>query len=257
MKKIYFITAISAIFALLLFVGSGLHAQSKAKVENVDFSVQGETLVINYDLNKGKTGETFNVSLNIMTKAGKKINAFSFTGDVGKGVYGGKAKNIVWDLTKDNVYLDDEITVEVLAQSEIQIKPVSVGGAMLRSLVFPGWGNSYAKGGGAYWLMGVVGYAAAGGAVFFNNQAYNSFEDYKKETENAVKRDQLYTDAQDYQQKQTMLMYGAAAIWAVDIIWTGIQAGSANKKAHNQKVSMGYFYNPVARQPMFSVSYKF
>jgi hypothetical protein len=256
MKKIYFITAISAILILLIFVGNGLYAQSKAQVENVDFFVEGETLVINYDLEKAKTGELFNITVNIMTKAGKKISAFSFTGDVGKGIYGGKGKKIVWDLTKDNVYLDDEITVEVLAQSEMQAKPVSVGGAMLRSLVFPGWGNSYVKDGGAYWLMGVFGYAAAGGAVFFNNKSYNAFEDYKV-SEDPVERGQLYTDAEDYQQKQKTLMVGAAAIWAVDLIWTGIQAGSANKKARSQKVSMGYYYNPVVRQPMFSVSYKF
>ncbi len=257
MKKKYFITAISAIFILLIFVGNGLYAQSNAKVENVDFFVEGETLVIKFDINKSKTGETFNVTMNIMTKAGKKINAFALTGDVGKGVYGGKMKRIVWDLTRDNVYIDDEITVEVLAQSEMQAKPVSVGGAMLRSLVFPGWGNTYVKDGGAYWLMGVFGYAAAGGVVFFNNKAYNSFEDYKAETDDAVKRDQLYTDAEDFQKKQKALMFGAAAIWAADLIWTGIQAGSANTKARNPKVSMGYFYNPVARQPMFSVSYKF
>jgi len=256
MKKIYFFTAVAAIFTFFVLFGNGLYAQSKAQVENVDFNVEGETLVINYDLEKAKTGETFNITVNIMTKAGKKISAFSFTGDVGKGVFGGKAKKIVWDIAKDNVYLDDEITVEVLAQSEMQAKPVSVGGAMLRSLVFPGWGNRYVKDGGAYLLMGVFGYAAAGGAIFFNNQSYNAFEDYKV-SEDPVERDKLYKDAEDFQQKQKTLMFGAAAIWAVDLIWTGIQAGSANKKAHDPKVSMGYYYNPVVRQPMFSVSYKF
>lgn len=256
MKKLYFYSAVAAVFAFLIFSCNSLYAQSKATVENVDFAVEGETLVINYDLEKAKTGELFNVTVNIMTKAGKKINAFTFTGDVGKGIYGGKGKKIVWDLAKDNVYLDDEITVEVLAQSEMQAKPVSVGGAMLRSLVFPGWGNSYVKDGGAYWLIGVFGYAAAGGAVFFNNESYNAFEDYKV-SEDPAERDKLYSDAEDYQQKQKTLMVGAAAIWAADLIWTGIQAGSANKKARNQKVSMGYFYNPVVHQPMFSVSYKF
>ncbi len=253
----YLITAISAIFVLLIFVGNGLYAQSNAKVENVDFSVQGETLVINYDLNKGKLGEMFSVSVNIMTKAGKKISAFSFTGDIGKGVYGGKGKKIVWDISKDNVYLDDEITVEVLALSEMQSKQISMGGALLRSLVLPGWGNTYVKGDGAYWLIGVAGYGAVAAAAMFNNKAYTSFEDYNDEKEDAVKRDQFYTDAEDYQQKQKMMMYGAVAIWIGDLIWTGIQAGSANAKARNPKVSMGYFYNPVARQPMFSVSYKF
>jgi len=256
MKKIYFITSVAVLFFLLLFIGSNLQAQSKAKVENVDFFVEGETLVITYDIAKSKIGETFNVTVNIMTKSGKKINAYALSGDVGKGVYSGKNKRIIWDLAKDNVYIDEEITVEVLARSETQAKPLSVGGAMLRSLVFPGWGNTYVKGGGAYWLMGIAGYAAVGGAVIFNKKANNSFEDYKI-SEDPAERDQLYTDAENYQKSQKILMFGAAAIWAVDLVWTGIQAGNANSKARNSKISMGYYYNPVARQPMFSLSYKF
>jgi len=275
MKKInkYFVVLCLALLPLLF--ANNLFSQTKALVTNVDFYVEGDNLIITYDIEKAKTGESFIVGVSVTTKSGNKINAYSLIGDVGKGVFGGKYKRITWDLVKDNVYLDDEIQVEVFLQSEKDAKAgvveketkpatttqstaksVSVGGAIFKSLVFPGWGNRYVKDGGAYWLMGVLAYGAAGGAVYFNNQAYNAYEDYKI-TEDATERDKFYTDAEDFQSKQKMLMISAAAIWTIDLIWTGIQAGNANKKARNSKMSMGYYYNPVARQPMISLSYRF
>lgn len=257
------------IFCMAGFIflpNTSVKAQNKGRVSNVDFFLEGENLIITYDIEKAKTGETFTVSVNISTVKGTKINAFTLNGDVGPGIYGGKYKRIIWDLAKDNVFLDDEIFVEVIAESENysgagtnigknEYKQVSVGGAMLRSLVFPGWGNSYAKGGGAYWLMGVAAYGAAGAAVYFNDRAYNQYEDYKLEID-PDERNQLYQDASDNYNMQKTLMYAAGAIWVADIIWAGIQAGKVNKEARQSKVSMGYYYDPVVRTPMFSVSLK-
>lgn len=261
----YFKTYISilALAGFLMIMPETASAQSKARVENVDFFLKGENLIITYDIERAKTGETFNVGVNISTAKGTKINAFALSGDVGAGVYGGKFKRITWDLAEDNVFIDDEIFVEVIAESESARKigkqgsgnQVSVGGAMLRSLVFPGWGNSYAKGGGAYWLMGIAAYGALGTAVYFNDQAYNQYEDYKQATDPA-ERDQLFQDAGDSYDMQRNLMYAAGAIWVIDLIWTGIQAGNVNKQARQSNLSMGYYYDPVVRTPMFSVSLK-
>lgn len=275
MKTTYQIFTNFLIIAATVLFSLNLTAQTKAQALNVDFYIEGDNMIITYDIEKAKTGESFIVSVSVTTKSGNKINAYSLTGDVGKGVFGGKYKRITWDLVKDNVYLDDEIQIEVFLQSEkdanigvveketkptlktqASAKSVSVGGALIKSLVFPGWGNRYVKDGGAYWLMGVLAYGAVGGAVYFNNEAYNAYEDYKV-TEDATERDQFYKDAEDFQGKQKALMYTAAAIWAADLIWTGIQAGNANRKARTSKVSMGYYYNPAARQPMVSLSYRF
>jgi len=275
MKKFNTYFAVLSLALLPFLFANNLVAQTKALVANVDFYVEGDNLIITYDIEKAKTGESFIVSVSVTAKSGNKINAYSLTGDVGKGVFGGKFKRINWDLVKDNVYLDDEILVEVFLQSEkdakagvvenetkpttttpTTAKSVSVGGAIFKSLVFPGWGNRYVKGSGAYWLMGVLAYGAAGGAIYFNNQAYNAYEDYKI-SEDATERDQFYKDAEDFQGKQKVLMFTAAAIWAVDLVWTGIQAGNANKKARSSKMSVGYYYNPVAKQPMISMSYRF
>ncbi|MCF8364947.1 MAG: hypothetical protein K9H16_04150 [Bacteroidales bacterium] len=262
MKPFKYIFIIAACAGFLTLLSNPLHAQTKARVENVDFFLEGDNLIITYDIVKASTGETFDVSVNISTQKGTPIKAYALSGDYGKGVYGGNFKRIAWDLAKDNVVIDDEIFVEVfLAESNPFLSPksngkVSVGGAMLRSLVFPGWGNNYAKGGGAYWLIGVAAYGSAGAAVYFNNQAYNKYEDYKISLD-AAERDQLYQDASDSQDMQKNMMIVAGAIWITDIIWSGLQAGNVNKKARKSNVSVGYYYDPAARTPMFSVSYQF
>ncbi len=255
MKNLSIFTGIILlIFQMLLSFHS--YSQPKAKVENVDFFLEGETLVITYDLSKGSSGGIFKVSVRITTTTGKNIPAFSLTGDIGAGVASGKAKRIIWDLKKDNAFLDDEILVEVTAYSEKDGQQVNVGRALLRSLLLPGLGNSYVKGGGAYWLIGVVAYGTLAGSVAYNNMAYNAYEDYKNAA-NASDRDTFFKDAENFKQTQTNLAIAAGAIWAADLIWTGIQAGSANKKAPGNKVSVGYYYDPVVHQPLLRFSYTF
>ncbi len=261
MKKTTKTVLFATILAFVYFYSVDVRAQSKARVENVDFFLEGENLIITYDIVKAKSEETFDVSVDISTDKGTTLKAYTITGDVGAGVNGGNLKRISWDMKSDNIYIDDEIFVEVFAEpiyQEIAKKTsgeVSVGGAMLRSLVFPGWGNRYAKGGGAYWLIGIAAYGAAGSAVYFNYEANNRYEDYKNSTDlDQTERDKLYQDANDYYDMRNSLMIAAGAIWVADIIWAGMQARNMNKRARQSNVSVGYYYDPVARTPMFSVS---
>lgn len=255
MKNLYKILVFSFVIAIPLFLNVEVKAQSKAQVENVNFFIEGENLVITYDLVKASASETFEVKVNITTTSGKKISAFSLEGDIGQGVVGGKYKRITWDLKKDNVYLDDEIQVEVTALAMAVNSGVNIGGALLRSAIFPGWGNSYVKGGGQYWLIGVVAYGTVGGSVYFNNQAYNAYEDYKNATSTA-ERDQFFDDAESNKNMQTTLAVTAGAIWAIDLIWTAIQAKNQSKNSIQNKVSLGTYYDPMAQQPLFRITYK-
>lgn len=266
------IQIIRSVLPLLMIVGFAMVnysavAQSKVKVENVKFFMEDDKLVITYDLNKAKAKEAYEVTVEIATTAGTKIRAFALTGDVGPNVYGGKYKRIVWNLAEDNVYIDDEIVVEVTANPMDQkatveaIKPArsytggqkSVGGAMLRSVALPGWGNSYAADGGAYWLIGVAAYGCLGAGLYYNNAAYNSYEDYKEAT-TAGERDQLFQDASDQKDMQNVFLIAAGAIWVGDIIWSGLQAASVNKKtAAQSKVMVGSYYDPIAQAPMITL----
>jgi hypothetical protein len=267
MKRIFkFNKQLFGLFFLGLIALNSM-SQTQARVENVVSFKEGENLIITYDIYNSQAGETFDVSVSILIPNGKNAGAFTFTGDVGPGVYGGQGKRIVWDAKKDNVAIDDQVSADVKIKPEVAktyvqpaspgetTKRISMGNALIQSLVFPGWGNMSVKGGGAYWVMGIAGYASIGAAFYFNNKADNTYQDYRYSTLTS-QRDQLFSDAESYKQTQNALMYTAAGIWVIDLIWTGIQANNANKRAIQSKVDVGYYYNPVAKKPMVMFTYK-
>ena len=92
MNKKSIIIQIIGLLAIVLFSGTTM-AQSKAKVENVDFNLENENLIITYDIVKSKASQTFNVSVTITTTKGKKIPANALSGDIGPGVHGGDGKD--------------------------------------------------------------------------------------------------------------------------------------------------------------------
>jgi len=270
MKKIFNINKQIFGLCLLMLIALNSIGQTQARVENVAFFKDGENMIITYDINNSNTEETFTVNINVFNPNGKNLIASNFTGNVGSGIYGGPNKRVVWNAKKDKVAINDQISVDVNIRQEVTTtyaqpaytspepnsrERISVGNALLQSLIFPGWGNRSVKGSGAYWVMGIAGYASIGGAIYFNNKADKTYQDYRYST-TASERDQLFSDAEGYKKNQNALMYTAAGIWVIDLIWTGIQANNAKNRGMLSKVDVGYYYNPEAKKPMVMFTYK-
>jgi len=248
------------------------NAQSNARIEKIDFYQDGSNLVITYEIVKAKAGETFNIWVKVTTDSGTEIIPSAVSGDVGKGVTGGSDKRIIWDMETDNAFIEEEISVEVFARSEgikqadgtkeEEVKPkteksgISVPGAMGLSILLPGLGNRVVKGSGAQWLLGVAGYGLVAGSVVMNNSAYNAYEDYKVSTD-PQERDDLYSQAKTKNTVSKVFMGMAIFIWAGDLLWTGLQAGSARKNSNKSNVSFISTYDPVNKTPLFGINYRF
>jgi hypothetical protein len=275
MKMFRYIIIVLSGLMLSFLLNNNLQAQSKAKIENIDFSAAGSNLNITYDIVNAKAGESFEVWIKIYTESGKVIIPSAVTGDVGKGVSGGPNKRIVWDVESDNAVLDEEISVEVFARSENkpgtktektkesvldkEIKSgsnVKVGKAIFLSALLPGLGNRYVNGKGAQWLIGIAGYGMIAGSVALNNSAYNSYEDYKSAT-TSVERDDYFKKAKGKNSTSKVLAGTAIAIWVVDLVWTGIQAGKAKRRPTKTAFSLTYTYDPVMGKPMIGFNYWF
>jgi hypothetical protein len=260
-------------YIFLLMINNQLQAQSAAKIENIKFEAEGSKLAITYDITKFKEGETFEIWVKIVTVSGKTIVPVTMYGDVNKGVSGGTGKRIVWDVEADNAAPDEEFTVEVYGKSDSKStsqgvkepakeKPekskgqgISVGGALALSALLPGLGNRAVKGSGAQWLLGVAGYGCIVGSIVLNNSAYNAYEDYKI-ADTPEDRDDYFSKAESNDKISKILIYGAAAIWVTDLVWTGLQAGKARKNS-NPKVSFNYYIDSYLNEPMFGLSYRF
>jgi hypothetical protein len=256
-----------------LFIANQIQAQSAAKIENIKFDAEGSKLAITYDIAKFKEGETFEIWVKIVTASGKTLVPVTMYGDVNKGVSGGTGKRIVWDVEADNAALDEEFSVEVYGRadgnpdSQVSKEPskeitekgksgnISVFGAILLSDLLPGLGRRVVKGSGSQWLLGVGVYGMVAGSIVLHRSAINVYEDYKF-ADNANERDDYFKKAENYVTYSKILMGSAIAIWAADMIWTGILAGKARKNS-NPKVSFNYYYDSYLNEPLFGLSYRF
>jgi hypothetical protein len=118
MKKIkYFFTTIF-LTALSLMIPNELQSQSAFEIGNVDYRFEGARLLITYDIIKSKSGETYEIWLEVTTASGAKITPVAVYGDVKRGVVPGKKRTIIWDTNADDIVLDEGFTLEVLGKPE-------------------------------------------------------------------------------------------------------------------------------------------
>ncbi len=263
MSKRTFLTFLLILFCFGLFSVNGF-GQTEARIVNIDFNLVGENIVITYNIVNYSPGEKFNITIEIITESGKNLNARSLTGDVGSNITGGSKKQVTWDFKGDNIKLTEGIYVEVIAMSLLVIekpeppKKKSLGGAFVKSLVFPGWGNSSISG-GPYWLFGFAGYGCAAGSVLFNMQGYQSLKDYKVSLD-VNERDQLFSDAESKNQLSTILMAGAAAIWVTDITILLIKGNKTQNLTYKQNEivpKLGYTIDPISKSPLITLKITF
>ena len=104
---------------LLGFIPS-LFAQT---IENVDFYVESQRIVVRYDLIYPTPDTLINVSLDFRNDKGDKITPVSVTGDLNK-VKPGVGKHINWDALKDQAELSGKYKAELCID---QIKTIQIG----------------------------------------------------------------------------------------------------------------------------------
>ncbi len=230
-------------------------AQSRAEINKVDFMVRNDSLFVTYDLDKAGNDERFNISLKISTPSGKIITPYSLSGEVGADITGGRAKQIIWSINKDNIAINEDIAVEVFAKSQgSNVKFVSRGKAVLLSAVVPGLGLTKLNNGGPYWIMAIAVYGAAAGSYLYYSMAeqnYTKYLDARTEDE----RNSLHSTVQSQKNISNILMCTAGAVWLGNMIWT--LANPNKTKPGNKGISFGGSYDPMAKATVFALQYKF
>lgn len=198
----------------LLAIPIAHFSQSKVTIENFDYSFDGKVITIHYDILHSKNGAKFFVSIKPLRMNGQEIKANNLTGDVNLSVvYGGPGKQIIWDLDKDNIILNEEIRFELTWKPELD---VYMGKHITKSLLFPGSGDYKLRNGKNYWLYGVAAYGLLASSIYLNSKANTSYSDYKKEMDIPTRNDYY----QDYQ-NQLRLSHSCAglgaSVWIADI----------------------------------------
>ena len=176
----------------------------------------GKQLQISYDFSNTRESDLFYVWVEIEDKNGAPIRAKTFSGDIGDKIYGGTNKKITWIPEKDSIFLNEEVLIEVKAEK--YVKAYNKSSMMLKSAVFPGWGQSKVSRGKPFWLTGVAAYGTLAGGLIVRNKSNNTYNSYLSE-EDPVKRDELFNQAQKQSNISGALIVTGAAIWAANICW--------------------------------------
>ena len=92
-------------------------------IENVDFYLENQRIVVRYDLIYPKPDTLFNISLVFRNDKGAKITPISLSGDLNK-VKPGVGKHIYWDALKDQAVLSGKYKAELSIE---QIKTIQIG----------------------------------------------------------------------------------------------------------------------------------
>ncbi len=243
---------------LSLLITSQLVGQN-VKIETTNLEIKENKLVIDYIFIKSKKNQKFNIWVEITTVSGKKLSTNSLSGDVGDNISVGETKQIIWDYNKDGVILNEEISVQVLADV-VKTSGGSSGKAILLSALVPGLGITKLEGGKPYWLMGVVTYAALGTSIMLNNKAVTDYDAYLLETNEQTSND-LFNSSERNKQLSTTMAIAAGGIWVGSIIWTIIKAKNAGVSTANVYKKKKLFFStgidPRTKTAGINLKYRF
>jgi hypothetical protein len=211
-----------------------IKGQTKATIENVDFQLANNMIIINYDIKGSSHLEVFKIDLKFVTNTNEVIIPVNLKGDVGAPVLGGTHRTIYWDIVADQI----EISGTLRAIVTIMDSEFFYGGpsnALLSALV-PGLGGYFVE---RNKIRSVLTTVSAGGliayGIFQKNLSNNYYDDYKSGTDPSDISTN-YDKANKAQHSYYIATRVGATIWIADIAWVAYQGFQNKKKAQNSKL---------------------
>lgn len=199
------------LLVLLCFVCFGLFAQSP-KISNIDFDYMNQSITITYFITG--SASKYNITPEIFKSNGTKISASSFSGDM-VSVTAGSQRKIVWDFRKDGVELENQISVKLTAVSQPEI---SLSAHLVKSGLFPGWGDYRLRAPYRYWICGAAFYGGLGISSLFASSAVSSYNKYSNST-NPDDASHYYNSALSKRGTALIFLGTSVAIWSLDMFF--------------------------------------
>ena len=225
---------IKRLFVLLFILSSILcEGQTLIEINPPNLIYENENLFINFDLSD--KNYFYEIDIEITNSDGSKIHAIAFSGDIGSNIKPGKNKSIIWDLEKDNIVLDEAISVRIVAR--LLPKSFNKSNLIIKSTVWPGWGQTNLTNGKPYWIIGFAGTACIAGSYIYNQKSLNSYDKYK-DAISVSDSDKYYNQATEHDNTSKILAYSAIGIWAANIIWVSLMPNDRKLKITKQKLSL-------------------
>jgi len=233
----------------MLFSQKGFSQDTKAEFENVNFYIVDEKIMVTYDLVKTSSQEIFEIVLEFEnSETSEMLLPRSLEGDIGKGIKGGKGKQVYWDVFSDVDGIEGEIIPRLRV---VSVERIFAGpGSAIKSVFIPGLGDFAVKDHKDMifkpYLKPFLAYGLVGVGVMQMITANNTYDDYLA-SDTPAEFQELYDKTVTSATTSAVMIGAGAAIWLSDIIWVAIVGAKNNKENQynfqgkiDQKVLMGY-----------------
>lgn len=247
------------IYALLFFLFP-FHAYpqygTEAEVRNVDFRIVDDNMEIYFDLLSQKSSDRFNISVNIYTENGIKIDAQSFSGNL-NNIVPGRRKKVIWHMSDDISYINDQLYVEVMAKHLNPKTPKKTTRieALFLSTLYPGWGSARTTLKKAHYMKGVVAYGLVVSSGFFFVESL-SYYDFYDNSFNIQDRNDHFDRAREYGVYSFIALSAAATIWVLDY-GTILFSPNNSRQYYKNQGSLSLKYDPISNKPLLALTVKF
>jgi hypothetical protein len=245
-QKLFLILAVLLLFSFKSFAQGFLITPPALEFD-------GTQLLISYDVINKNQSDQFYVWVEMEKKNGEVIQVKSLTGDVGENIQSGTNKKITWVPAKDNVFLDEEINVEVKAEK--YIKSFNKGSAMLMSTALPGLGQTKISKGKPWWITGVVAYGSLAGGLVTHSSFLKSYDSYRSETDPAL-RSEMLAKTQTQMNFSNILIISGVTLWAANIFWVAITP-NRYQPLQNVKLTLDQSTGPFKGAALLSLKVNF
>jgi len=237
-------------FLLLIFtvfIGF-VQAQTKSiNTSNIDFRFADGKIFITYDIVNSAPNELYTITVSVFRENGGKLNAVSLSGDLIE-IKGGTGKTIIWEQRKDGYVLDEKIYISLAIAPKVII-PIATH--LLKSVVYPGWGDYKIRNGKYHFLYGVAGLSAIGASIYMNSQAQKNYTNYKNSFDYS-KSNSLFDKAKQQQNLSYIFAGTACLVWTIDL---ACLYGKTNKvRKQITKENSKYYFEKSQQTNSFSSS---
>lgn len=217
---------------LLVLISQGISGQSKVSVTDVDFRIENNRMVVEYNIINGASNERYNVALHFITETGRVIIPRSLTGDIGKKKEAGEGKTIVWDMDADRFEFSGNLKA-VVSVTPVMYRPPGPSFALL-SVAVPGLGGYFMDEKKVRPIVTTVGTAGLLTYGIVEKKKSNKYYNDYKESTDIQNLEELYDKANGAHHRYFIATRIAAVAWMADIVWVAYR-GKKNRNETRQE----------------------
>lgn len=185
------------------------------QIENVDFTVKDNVVVVTYDLVNCPSRESYDIELKIISDNTIKPN--SITGDL-KKVSAGKNKKIEWNVLDDKSDLKGQIQVILEIEHAYSTKIIGGPSNAVFSMLLPGLGDHFVNKESKSWYYISALYLGTAYYAYSNKVQSDEFYAQYHSSTTQSEIEAAYKSANDKYHNYQLLLGVAGTIWLADVI---------------------------------------